>query len=591
MTRMTNNLFESIQKVMQGEQPAEPLKVEEGQVDKAHYCATHVEHPIFGDGECIAEAHAEPDSEGNVAWYTVQFKDGVRKVYSEAMKVKKAKMHEHAEVTDEMIDQEVADLSDEEFEETLEEALFLDEASYSAKAARAGKDIGKPGKMFGKIAASAAKRYGSVERGKKVAGAVLAKLRAKHMEEEAEQLDELSPSTLTSYRHKARNSELRNAETARRDTEISQQTTNPRVAAKSASYAAQAQATADKRRAGQLKATSRLSEEEVEQTDEGAMSDLDADRKDRQYQSRQAKTTMKHIANPTPGEKKAAKDIKPGIAGYRDRIAMLKSAQARGGLKEDQIDEAEKAQYKIEKAHKHPDGAVTVKVNWSQKQDGTMKTGSNIHSGSPSHIRKVLKTRYNLSHHLAEGMDPVGKEDSDINNDGKTDKSDSYLHNRRKAIKKAMMETEVKYYIEESITVEVPEEPTYADYLDAIKTIVGSDDESLQAEIIAVAEEAFENEEYNVILEAAVMKANKNKEMKSNMKYYFGDWKPSAKPETSKKMSGARHDIEVKGGVTKATARIAHTTGESPEEAKARRNADKRDKQLAKVAKVLRSKK
>ena len=62
----------------------------------------------------------------------------------------------------------------------------LDEASYSAKAARAGKDIGKPGKMFGKIAASAAKKYGSEERGKKVAGAVLAKLRAKHMKEDVD---------------------------------------------------------------------------------------------------------------------------------------------------------------------------------------------------------------------------------------------------------------------------------------------------------------------------------------------------------------------------------------------------------------------
>jgi len=55
----------------------------------------------------------------------------------------------------------------------------LKEASYSAKAARAGKDIGKPGKAFAKIAASAGKRYGSKERGEKVAGAVLAKLRAK----------------------------------------------------------------------------------------------------------------------------------------------------------------------------------------------------------------------------------------------------------------------------------------------------------------------------------------------------------------------------------------------------------------------------
>lgn len=60
-------------------------------------------------------------------------------------------------------------------------------------------------------------------------------------------------------------------------------------------------------------------------------------------ESHQSKTTMKHISKPTAGEKKAAKDIKPGIAGYRDRIAMLKSAKARGALKEDgtEIEEAD----------------------------------------------------------------------------------------------------------------------------------------------------------------------------------------------------------------------------------------------------------
>jgi hypothetical protein len=51
------------------------------------------------------------------------------------------------------------------------------EDEYSAKKARAGKDIGKPGKNFAKIAKSAGKKYGSKESGEKVAGAVLAKLR------------------------------------------------------------------------------------------------------------------------------------------------------------------------------------------------------------------------------------------------------------------------------------------------------------------------------------------------------------------------------------------------------------------------------
>jgi hypothetical protein len=49
--------------------------------------------------------------------------------------------------------------------------------------------------------------------------------------------------------------------------------------------------------------------------------------------SHQEKTTMKHVKNPTAGEKKAAKDIKPGVAGYADRVAMLKSAEKDGRLK------------------------------------------------------------------------------------------------------------------------------------------------------------------------------------------------------------------------------------------------------------------
>ena len=68
----------------------------------------------------------------------------------------------------------------------LNEGAAVAEAStgdYSAKKARAGKDIGKPGKNFEKIAKGAAERYGSKERGEKVAGAVLAKLRKEEVEE------------------------------------------------------------------------------------------------------------------------------------------------------------------------------------------------------------------------------------------------------------------------------------------------------------------------------------------------------------------------------------------------------------------------
>jgi hypothetical protein len=69
-----------------------------------------------------------------------------------------------------------------------------DEAStgdYSAKKGAAGKDLGKPGKNFGKIAKGAAERYGSAEAGKRVAGAVLNKLRHKNEGEMDEGWDEM----------------------------------------------------------------------------------------------------------------------------------------------------------------------------------------------------------------------------------------------------------------------------------------------------------------------------------------------------------------------------------------------------------------
>jgi len=59
-----------------------------------------------------------------------------------------------------------------------------DAEDLSAKKARAGKDIGKPGKNFEKISDKAAKKYGSKKAGDRVAGAILAKMRGNYEGEE-----------------------------------------------------------------------------------------------------------------------------------------------------------------------------------------------------------------------------------------------------------------------------------------------------------------------------------------------------------------------------------------------------------------------
>ena len=53
-------------------------------------------------------------------------------------------------------------------------------------------------------------------------------------------------------------------------------------------------------------------------------------------------------------------------------------------------------------------------------------------------ISKVYLEQVVSVNMVTEALDPVGQEDSDIDNDGDTDKSDKYLHKRRKAIGKAI---------------------------------------------------------------------------------------------------------------------------------------------------------
>lgn len=198
-------------------------KVEEatGVAPKAvnpHNCATHVFHEQFGEGRTLTTQHADPDSEGNIAWYDVMFEHGIEKQVSvQEMKIVASESHMHArkkmkeevEIIENLdtwaakhekagctIKKDIKSGTYHAWDGTklvssyathgkntgpsdTNEEVEIDEATYSAKAARAGKDIGKPGKQFAKIAKSAAKRYDSKEAGERVAGAILKKLRAK----------------------------------------------------------------------------------------------------------------------------------------------------------------------------------------------------------------------------------------------------------------------------------------------------------------------------------------------------------------------------------------------------------------------------
>lgn len=60
------------------------VKVEEMQKDTPgnsynHQCALHVKHTKLGEGRTLYSQHAEPDDQGQIAWYDVMFEHGIEK--------------------------------------------------------------------------------------------------------------------------------------------------------------------------------------------------------------------------------------------------------------------------------------------------------------------------------------------------------------------------------------------------------------------------------------------------------------------------------------------------------------------------------
>lgn len=73
--------------------------VEDNPANYQHLCAKNVVHEKWGAGNCIPTMHADPDEEGNVAWYDVMFEHGIEaKVSIDELKVTKAEEHMHASV-------------------------------------------------------------------------------------------------------------------------------------------------------------------------------------------------------------------------------------------------------------------------------------------------------------------------------------------------------------------------------------------------------------------------------------------------------------------------------------------------------------
>ena len=83
-----------------------PKSKKEGLEDKTdnpansqHMCAKNVVHEEWGYGQCIPTMHADPDENGDVAWYDVMFEHGIEKGVSiSELIVEKSEEHMHASV-------------------------------------------------------------------------------------------------------------------------------------------------------------------------------------------------------------------------------------------------------------------------------------------------------------------------------------------------------------------------------------------------------------------------------------------------------------------------------------------------------------
>ena len=138
-----------------------------------------------------------------------------------------------------------------------------------------------------------------------------------------------------------------------------------------------------------------------------------------------------------------------------------------------------------------------------------MSNAPSIKDAKPA---KETKVKYDphmkvMAPSVKEALDPVGQEDADIDNDGDTDKSDKYLHKRRKAIRKAMSKRikESVNLIEVEDKVDDEEKPVKEKKCDnkvkimpklgeAIEEIGGVLVESEEIEIVDILEEISDEE-------------------------------------------------------------------------------------------------
>ena len=402
--RISNNLFESIRNVT-NPQVEEPAKVEEAEVDKAHFCATHVEHAMLGLGTCISEQHAEPDEQGQIAWYTVEFPTGTHRIQTSNLRIVEGKSHSHSKKmaeAEENIEekklhpnQQVLDVHEPEKDE-----LTADDF----KKLRAGKTVkeGNDGNL-----ANNAKPYDKVTHGDVITGRLgKDEMGGKKKVVKEEEIDEkkLHPNQQVLDVHEPEKDELTS-----KDFEML--------------------------RAGKKQKTVK----------EAAFDPL------------------KHVKNPSPAVKAAAKDVKS--TSYADRTALMKA----GGVKDDRGPRGV-----TQEASATGSGNA---FDWRNTPRETLKPGERAGFDS----KKISTGTVYTKKFTKEKPEPAGKT------------------LKPKAVKEGISQTIINY---DDFRIDVTDNPTYGDYLRALQTMVESKDENIQQEVVAIATAAYDEKIDSILIES-----------------------------------------------------------------------------------------
>ena len=143
-------------------------------------------------------------------------------------------------------------------------------------------------------------------------------------------------------------------------------------------------------------------------------------------QAVKAKLSEEYVINEMAADNIATAMFKVFVEGIEEEVEELEYLQ--------QLSEMEERKYKVRVTDKNS-GKSYVRYA-TRRKINDLRANPNIESVEMTEYGEPYEGEKNRGSQTArakagKGLDPVGKEDSDVNNDGKVDKTDKYLKHRR----------------------------------------------------------------------------------------------------------------------------------------------------------------